>query len=87
MRDEIEHDLGGGIVIRWDSDGRGFVWRHPACRAWSTLRFVPDPASTGHQLVRGGRDAVEQLTIAGSLLCPGGCGTHGVIEDGRWRSV
>ena len=82
-----DHDLGGGVVIRWDSDDRGFAWRHPACRAWATLRFVPDPASTGHQLVSGGPDDTAHLTVGGSLLCPMGCGTHGVIEDGRWRSV
>lgn len=82
-----EHDLGGGVVIRWDADGCGFAWRHPACRAWATLRFVPDPASTGHKLLRGGPADVDGLTVGGSLLCPMGCGTHGVIENGRWRSV
>lgn len=87
MSDPWDHDLGDGVIIRWDADGHGFSWRHPACRAWSTLRFSPDPASTGHRLIRGGKDDVSALTIAGSLLCPGGCGTHGVIEDGRWRSV
>lgn len=83
--DAPEHDLGHGIVIRWDADGHGFIWRHPGCRAWSTLRFQPDPASTGHRLVRGGPTDVGSLTIAGSLLCPGGCGAHGEIIDGRWR--
>jgi hypothetical protein len=87
LLDPGEHDLGGGVVIRWDADGRGFAWRHPACRAWATLRFQPDPASTGHQLVRGGPDDTARLTVGGSLLCPMGCGMHGVIEDGRWRSV
>ena len=87
MFDPGDHDLGSGVVIHWDADGRGFAWRHPACRAWATLRFQPDPASTGHQLVRGGPDDTTRLTIVGSLLCPMGCGTHGVIEDGRWRSV
>lgn len=84
--DSSEHDL-GGIVIRWDEDGQGFAWRHPACRAWATLRFWPDPASTGHRLTRGGPKDVDKLTVVGSLLCPMGCGTHGAIEDGRWRSV
>lgn len=83
----MEHDLGEGIVICWDDDGRGFIWRHPECRAWSLLRFKPDLASTGHVLVRGGIDDTASLTIAGSLLCPGGCGKHGVIENGRWRTV
>ena len=79
-------DLGGGVFLRWDEDGRGFTWHHPTCRAWSTLRLRPDPRSTGHELVAGGPANMEKLTIRGSLLCPGGCGFHGVIEDGRWRS-
>ena len=85
--DPGDHDLGSGVIIRWDSDGRGLAWRHPACRAWATLRFVPDPKSTGHRLVCGGPDDMPRFTVGGSLLCPMGCGTHGVIEDGRWRSV
>jgi len=78
-------DLGGGVCIRWDADGRGFAWHHATCRAWATLRFRPDPLSTGHELVNGGSDDVADLTIRGSLLCPMGCGKHGVIEAGRWR--
>lgn len=78
-------DLGHGIAIRWDPDGRGFAWHHPRCRAWAMLRFVPDPASTGHRLEAGGPDDVAHLTIGGSLLCPMSCGTHGVVCDGRWE--
>jgi len=87
LDDLCEHDLGGGVVIRWDSDGRGIAWTHPACRAWATLRFTPDPSSTGHALVRGSPTETDRLTIGGSLLCPMGCGMHGVIEDGRWRTI
>lgn len=77
-------DLGSEIFIRWDPDGRGFMWHHTACRAWATLRFMPDPASTGHRLVAGGQHDTAHLSIAGSLLCPMGCGTHGCITAGRW---
>ncbi len=77
-------DLGHGIVLRWDADGGGFAWKHPECRAWSTLRFRPDPKSTGHQLLAGGEHDRDALTIGGSLLCPGGCGKHGHIRNGRW---
>ncbi|HSX23366.1 MAG TPA: hypothetical protein VLE97_11385 [Gaiellaceae bacterium] len=82
-----DHELGDGVAVRWDSDGRGLAWKHPACRAWATLRFAPDPASTGHTLLRGGPADTARLTIGGSLLCPMGCGTHGVVENGRWRPV
>lgn len=76
-------DLGHDVFILWDDDGQGFAWHHPKCRAWSTLRLMPDPASTGHKLVRGGKGRPD-TTIQGSLLCPMGCGTHGCIVDGRW---
>lgn len=80
-----DQNLGHGVVIRWDPDGRGFIWRHPGCRAWSTLRFQPDPASTGHRLVRGGSADMAHLTIVGSLLCPGCKIAHGEVVDGCWR--
>jgi len=73
-------DIGGGVIIRLDEDGGGLIWRHPACRAWMTLRYKPDPASTGHVLVQ----PWPELTIEGSLLCPAGCGMHGWIRGGRW---
>jgi len=79
------HYLGDDIYIRWDADGRGIIWHHAACRPWATLRFRPDPASTGHVLVSGSPDDTEHLTISGSLLCPMGCGKHGVIDNGRWK--
>ena len=79
-------DLGDGIYVMWDEDGRGLAWNHPKSRAWATLRFRPDPRSTGHELVSGGPNDLSNVTIAGSLLCPMGCGTHGVIERGRWRA-
>lgn len=79
------HHLGLGVFLRWDADGRGFIWHHPACRPWATLRLKPDPQSTGHELVAGGPEDMEHLTIQGSLLCPMGCGLHGVIEGGRWK--
>jgi hypothetical protein len=78
-------DLGHGIALRWDADGLGFIWHHPACRPWAQLRLKPDPASTGHRLVAGGPDDALGLTIEGSLLCPMGCGAHGVIRNGRWE--
>lgn len=84
MSDSLGIDLGHDVFILWDNDGSGLSWHHPACRAWATLRFQPDPKSTGHKLVRGDRDDHTVLTIDGSLLCPMGCGTHGFIRDGRW---
>lgn len=85
MSDE-EQDLaiGGGVTLRWDGDGRGFLWRHPACRPYASVRFMPDPRSTGHQLAAGGPNDMAHLSIHGSLLCPMGCGTHGFIRDGQW---
>lgn len=79
-------DLGGGFVLWWDVDGRGFAWKHPGCRSWFELRLWPDPASTGHRLVAGGYESDERVTVAGSLLCPKGCGAHGHIVDGAWQS-
>lgn len=91
MSDDL--DIGGGVTIRLDEDGGGLIWRHPACRAlidgswqtrlqsaWMTLRYRPDPVSTGHVLVA----PWPNLTIEGSLLCPAGCGKHGFIRGGRW---
>lgn len=83
----LERDFGGADLVSlghdhfllWDVDGNGFLWHHPACKAWSTLRLQPDPASTGHRLV-----AREPLTVEGSLLCPMGCGDHGFIREGKW---
>lgn len=77
-------DLGSGVFIHWDSDGQGFLWKHPACRPWAFLRFMPDPHSTGHRLLSGGPDDTVHLTVEGSLLCPMGCGAHGWIRVGRW---
>jgi hypothetical protein len=77
-------NLGGDVFILWDMDGQGFIWHHPTCRSWATLRFMPDPDSTGHRLVSGGQEDPEHLTIEGSLLCPMKCGCHGFIRDGRW---
>ena len=61
-------DIGGDVAIRLDDDGGGLAWRHPACRAWMTLRYKPDPKSTGHVLVT----PWPNVTIEGSLLCPAG---------------
>jgi hypothetical protein len=85
-REELDggHDLGSGVVLVWDSDGRGFLWRHPACRPWASLRFVPDPKSTGHRLDAGGPEDMAALTVGGSLVCPMGCGLHGFIRAGHW---
>lgn len=82
MKDEI--DIGYDIRIRWDDDGEGFIWKHPECRAWSRLRLAPDPASTGHARLSGGRDDMANFSIKGSLLCPMGCGKHGFITNGKW---
>lgn len=80
----FDHHCGGGIVIRWDSNGGGILWHHPECKGWAFLRFTPDLRSTGHRLVAGGIDDSSSLTIEGSLLCPMGCGKHGWIRDGVW---
>lgn len=77
-------DIGHGVSIRWVDEDRAIVWKHPECRAWSYLYFHPHPRSTGHVLAAGGPDNLEQFTITGSLLCPGGCGKHGLITNGRW---
>lgn len=80
-------DIGDDVTIRWIDDGAGIVWKHPPlpqCHAWAWLYFKPDQRSTGHVLKAGGADDLEHLTIGGSLLCPGGCGTHGEIKNGRW---
>lgn len=77
-------DLGNRVYIAWHKDGQGFIWHHPSCQAWCVLRLMPDPDSTGHRLMSGGPQDTEHLTIAGSLLCPMGCGAHGFIRDGRW---
>lgn len=74
-------DLGHEVYLRWYSDGRGFIWHHPTCRAWSSLKF--DLMGTGHVLTSGGPDD-PKITIQGSLLCPMGCGFHGFIRDGKW---
>ena len=79
----VEHDLGHGVSIMWDDDGQGIAWRHPACRAWMTLRFKPDPRSTGHTLLAGSPATTEHLTIGGSLLCPAGCGMRVRRVDGK----
>jgi hypothetical protein len=81
MSEDLE--IGGGVTIRLDEDGGGLVWHHPVCKsrsAWSTLRYMPDPNSTGHVLV----EPWPNLTIEGSLLCPAGCGKHGWIRSGKW---
>ncbi len=80
----IEHDIGHDIVIVWDDDGGGIMWKHPGCRAWMTLRFAPDEKSTGHVLLSGSPDDTAHLSIQGSLLCPAGCGRHGLVTNGRW---
>ena len=72
-------DIGHGVSIRMDDDGGGLVWKHEGCRPFFTLRFKPDPKSTGHELI-----SRTPLSIRGSLLCPKGCGKHGHITDGRW---
>jgi hypothetical protein len=78
-------DIGHGVTIRWIDGGNGLHWKHPGCRAWSYLYFKPDQRSTGHVLSAGGPDDSEHITIVGSLLCPGGCGAHGHITNGRWE--
>lgn len=83
MIPEGEIDIGGDVVIRLDADGGGLRWRHTGCstRAWMTLRFKPDPISTGHVLV----EQWPNLTIQGSLLCPA-CGRkHGNVRGGKWE--
>ncbi len=77
-------DLGFEHYLRWDGDGRGFLWHHPQCRPWASLSF--DPAHcTGHALQSGGPEDMDHFTVLGSLLCPMGCGDHGFILNGRWR--
>lgn len=79
-------DIGSEHHIRWDSEGQSFLWKHPACRAYRAIVLQPHSGSTGHRLVSGGPDDTMHLTIGGSLLCPS-CGTHGFIENGRWRDA
>ena len=55
--------------------GTQLLWKHPGCKAWSLVNFVPG----AHTLVRD-----DPLTISPSLLCPQKCGTHGFIIDGKW---
>lgn len=81
-----EHEIGSGVVLQWDEDGKGILWKHPGCRAWMTLRFKPVVESTGHVLIAGSPTETEKLTIGGSLLCPAGCGFHGHITNGKWIS-
>lgn len=81
---DTEHDIGDGVTIRIDDDGGGLTWRHVGCKskAWMTLRYRPDPASTGHVIA----SPWPALTIEGSLLCPvDGCGKHGFIRSGKWE--
>jgi len=80
-------DIGSDVQIQWYGDGCGFLWKHPACRAWASLRFMPDKRSTGHRLIAGGSADAQHLTVEGSLLCPMGCGAHGFIREGRWESA
>lgn len=77
-------DIGHGVSLMWDDDGRGFHWRHPGCRAWMPLRLKPDEKSAGHSLLSGGRGDMAALTIHGSLRCPACGGSHGFIRGGRW---
>lgn len=78
------NDLGSQVYLKWDGDEGGFIWHHPTCRPWSSVRFVPDPRSTGHRREGGGPGDMMHFSVGGSLLCPMGCGFHGHIRDGRW---
>lgn len=70
-----DHDIGHGVLLRWDDDGQGFIWKHPGCRAWCTLRLKPDATSTGHVLASGGPSDIGSLTIEG--VCS-------AVRNGRW---
>lgn len=81
-----EIDIGGGVILApmFGTDaGRGFYWRHTGCRAWFIVWL--DERTTGHRIVSGTLGDLSTITIAGSLLCPKGCGKHGTIEYGRWK--
>jgi hypothetical protein len=93
---EDEFDLGDGHSFRWlsDNDGVfGLIEHHPKpspdapgeyCGgyiAWRQSEGSRVPPR--HQLVAGGSDDPEHLTVAPSLACRQ-CSSHGWIRDGRW---
>lgn len=82
-----QYDIGHGVKIKWDPDGKGLYWQHAECRTWTALRFVPDPRSTGHQLMRGDFTNTAGLTIVGKLTCPRNCGKQGFVKEGRWVPI
>lgn len=78
-----QHDIGHGVKVMWDQDGRGIYWQHPECGGWLPMRFAPDPRSAGHLLMKGGPTTMNELTIAGQLKCST-CGKKGMVKIGRW---
>lgn len=93
---EDETDLGNGHSYRWfsDEDGVfGLIEHHPNPErpsgycggyiAWRKGRRLPADQPK-HQLVAGGPDDPEHLTIAPSLQCRT-CPSHGFILNGRWE--
>lgn len=79
-------DLGDGhfaMPFRTETTDCYLWWHHcPRARAWSFIAaFEPDQASGRIITSR------DPLTVRGSLQCPSGCGEHGFIEAGRWRSA
>lgn len=90
-----EHDLGDGFsfIFMEDADGVfGLIEHHPHpvdeqhpfgyCGGWVGWR-QSGAQEIKHQLIAGGPDDVEHLTIAPSILCRQ-CGNHGFIREGRW---
>ena len=76
-----ERDIGHGIVIaKFTFCGElEFLWKHHGCRCGYPVFLQPDPRSTGHRALAGSADDLEHLTVEGSLLCPVGCGAHGLV--------
>lgn len=86
-----EIDLGSGHSFVWfrDSEGVfGLIEHHESAKSWcggyiAWRAPVDENLTPKHELVSGGEDDVEHLTIAPSLQCRT-CPSHGYIRDGRW---
>lgn len=79
---EGAYDLGSGHFLRpMNGD---LIWSHPKCRSW---HHVDVSSGEKHRVAAGSVNDLEHLTIVGSLLCPVGTGSHGFIENGRWRDA
>lgn len=57
----------------------GNLWFVHRCAGKLQLGWIDLASGTHHQLI-----AKEPLHIEASVACPGGCGDHGWIRDGKW---